>query len=86
MEEGTFLGFVISPEGIIIDPGRVEAIKAIVLSHNKEAMKSFMGKTNFVTRFISEFAKIVKPLQEMIKKVSNFKWTNERKQAFEKIK
>ena len=37
-------------------------------------------------RFISDFAKIVKPLQEIIKKVSNFKWTKERKEAVEKIK
>jgi hypothetical protein len=30
MEEGTLLGFVISLEGITIDLGRIEAIKAIV--------------------------------------------------------
>jgi hypothetical protein len=86
MEEGTLLGFVISPEGITIDPRRVEAIKAIVLPHNKKAMQSFLGKINFVRSFISDFAKIVKPLHEMIKKDSNFKWTKERKEAFEKIK
>ena len=86
MEEGTLLRFVISPEGITIDPGRVEAIKAIVLPHNKKAMQSFLGKINFVRRFISEFSEIVKPLQEMIKKDSNFKWTKDRKVAFEKIK
>jgi hypothetical protein len=49
-------------------------------------MQSFMGKVNFVRRFISDFAEIVKPLQEMIKKDANFKWTNERKEAFRKIK
>ena len=37
-------------------------------------------------RFISDFAEIVKPLQEMIKKDFNFKWTKERREAFEKIK
>ena len=37
-------------------------------------------------RFISNFANIVKPLQEIIKKYFNFKWTKERKEAFEKIK
>ena len=37
-------------------------------------------------RFIFDFAEIVKPLQEMIKKDSNFKWTKERKEAFDKIK
>ena len=86
MEEGTLLGFIISPEGITIDPGRVEAMKAIVFPHNKKAMQSFLGKIKFVRRFISDFAKIVKPLQEMIKKDFNFKWTKERKKAFEKIK
>jgi hypothetical protein len=68
MEEGTFLSFVISLEGIAIDPGRIEEIKAIVLPHNKKAMQSFLGKINFVRRFISDFVEIVKPLQEMIKK------------------
>ena len=69
MEEGTLLGFVISPDGITIDPGRIEAIKAIVLPHKKKAMQSFLGKINFMRRFISNFAEIVKPLQEMIKKI-----------------
>ena len=78
MEEGTLL--------ITIDLGRVEAIKAIVLPNNKKAMQSFLGKINFVWRFIFDFAEIVNPLQEMIKKDSNFKWTKERKEAFEKIK
>ena len=58
MEEGTLLGFVISPEGITIDPRRIEAIKAIVLPHNKKAMQSFLGKIKFVRRFISNFAEL----------------------------
>jgi hypothetical protein len=86
MEEGTLLGFLISPEGITIDLGRIEAIKAIVLPHNKKSMQSFLGKINFVRRFIFDFAKIVKPLQEMIKKDFNFKWTKERRESFDKIK
>jgi hypothetical protein len=58
----------------------------LLLPHNKKAMQSFPGKINFVRRFIFDFAKIVKPLQEMIKKYFNFKWTKKRKEAFEKIK
>ena len=73
MEEGTLLGFVISPEGITIDPCRIKAIKAIVLRHNKKAMQSFLGKINFVRRFIFDFIEIVNPLQDMIKKYFNFK-------------
>lgn len=78
--------FVISPNGIIIDLRRIESIKVITPAHNKKAMKSFLGKINFVRRFISDFAEIVKQLQEMIKKDSNFKWKKERNEAFNKIK
>ena len=74
------LGFVISLEGITIDPRRIEAIKAIAFPHNKTTIKSFLGKINFVRRFIFDCAKIVKPLQEMIKKYFNFKWTKERRE------
>ena len=80
------LGFVISPEGITIYLRRIEAIKAILLPHNKKAMRSFPGKINFVRRFISDFVEIVKPLQDMIKKKVNLKWTKERREPFDKIK
>ena len=48
MEEGTLLSFVISPEGINKDLGRIEDIKAIVFPHNKNVMQYFLGKINFV--------------------------------------
>ena len=86
IEEGTLLRFLISPDGIKIYPGKIEAIKVITSPHKKKAMQSFMGKINFVRRFIFNFTEIVKPLQEMIKKDSNFKWTKERKESFDKIK
>ena len=86
IEDGTFLRFVISLDGITIDLGRIESIKIITPPHNKKAMQSFLGKINFVRRFISDFAEVVKPLQEMIKKDTNFKWTKERMEAFKKIK
>lgn len=75
MEEGTLLGFVIYLEGVTIDPGRIEVIKAIVLPHNKKTMQYFLGKINFVRRFISDFAEDF-----------CFKWTKERREAFDKIK
>jgi hypothetical protein len=37
-------------------------------------MQSFLGKINFVRIFVPSFTEIVKPLQDMIKKNSTFKW------------
>jgi DNA polymerase II small subunit/DNA polymerase delta subunit B len=49
-------------------------------------MQSFFGKINFVIKFVSNFIDIVKPLQKIIKKYVEFKWTQTKKDAFEKIK
>ena len=49
-------------------------------------MQSFHEKINFVRRFIFDFVEMVKPHQEMIKKYTNFKWKNERKESFDKSK
>ena len=45
-----------------------------------------MGTINFVRRFVPDFAQIVKPLQQMIKKSVQFKWTDTEKGAFNNIK
>ena len=62
MEEGTLLGFVVSQKGITIDPRRIEAIKAIVLPHNKKGMHFFLRKIIFVRRFISNFIDVMNQL------------------------
>ena len=49
-------------------------------------MQSFMGTINFVRRFVPDFAQIVKALQQMVKKSVQFKWTDSKKNAFNKIK
>ena len=49
-------------------------------------MQSFLGHINFVKRFVPDFSRIVSPLQEMIKKNSNFKWGQDEHEAFNLIK
>ena len=71
--EGKLLGHIISKKGISIDPERIKAIEHISLPHNKKGMQSFMGTINFVQRFVPDFAQIVKPLQQMVKKSVQFR-------------
>ena len=71
--EGKLLGHMVSKKGISIDPERIKAIEQILLPHNKKGMQSFMGTINFVQRFVSDFAQIVKPLQQMVKQSVQFK-------------
>ena len=50
------LGFIISKYDMIIDPERTDAIAKIGLLSSKKAMQSFLGKINFVRRFVPNFA------------------------------
>ena len=60
--EGKLLGFIVSKDGMIIDLKRKDAIAKIGLLSSKKAMQSFLGKINFVRRFVPNFAQIVRSL------------------------
>ena len=60
--EGILLGSVVSKEGIMMDLERTEAISRIPFLATKKSMQSFMGKINFIRRFVPSFSEILCPL------------------------
>ncbi len=84
--EGKLLGFIISASGMTIEPERIESIEKIQMPSNKKKMQLFLGKINFVKRFVPTFLEVVRSMQNMIKKVSDFKWNESEKEAFARIK
>jgi len=64
---GKLLGHVVSEAGISIDPERVKAISFVPAPTSKKSIQAFMGKINFVRRFIPNFAYIVKPIHHLLK-------------------
>ena len=85
VSEGILSGCVVSKNGIMIDPERTQAISKITYPSRKKAMQSFLGKINFVRRFIPSFSEIIRPLQKMIKKDDVFNWGQTEKESFQKI-
>ena len=69
-----------------IDPERTKAILSLSLPSHKIGLQSFLGRINFVRRFIPNLATMVKPLTTMLKKNMVFSWTKEGKESFEEIK
>ena len=86
LEEGKFLGHIISKDGIRIDPDRIQAILQVPHPRNIKELQAFLGEINFLRRFIPNLAKLIRLLNNMLKKDSKFKWTLESKKAFEGIK
>jgi hypothetical protein len=84
--EGKLLGHIITKEGVKLDPERVEAIGKVPLPTTKKLLQSFLGQTNFVHRFIPNYAEIMKPIYKLLKKDVKFEWNDESRRAFEWIK
>ena len=53
---------------------------------SKKDIQSFLGKTNFVRRFIPNFVELVKHITSMLRKGSEVRWTNAARKSFESIK
>jgi predicted AlkP superfamily pyrophosphatase or phosphodiesterase len=64
----------------------VVAIKNLPLTTNKKEMQSLFGEINFLRCFITDFAQVVKPLNQLMKKDIQFKWDPPNRHDFESIK
>jgi hypothetical protein len=86
VEQGKLLGFIVSSEGMIIDPERTQAIAKLPPPTSKKSMQFFLGHINFVRRFVPSFSEMVRPLQNLIKKDTQYHWGPLENQAFNAIK
>ena len=86
LEESKLLGHIISKDGIKIDPQRVDAIQKIAIPRTKKEIQYFIGKVNFLRRFIFNFVEIMNYITNMLRKENEIKWTSEAKKTFSDIK
>ena len=63
-----YLGYVVSPEGVSIDPERVKTIQDWPLPTTVRDIRVFVGFMNYYRRFIQGFSRIVLPLTSLTKK------------------
>ena len=68
LTEGIVLGHHISPEGIKVDPDKVEIILKLPSPKNQKDVRSFLGYAGYYHRFIENFSNIALPLFKLIVK------------------
>ncbi|KAJ1579008.1 hypothetical protein NDA15_003982 [Ustilago hordei] len=83
-----FLGYIIKPTGIEMDPEKVRTVKEWPMPESIHDIQRFLGFANFYQRFIAHFARIAKPLTALVKPIERFKkfeLPEEAQQAFHKL-
>lgn len=81
-----YLGHVISAEGVMADPDKVEAVRGWPIPKNQTEVRSFLGLASYYRRFVKGFAEWARPLHKLTEKGRRFHWDKECQKAFEKLK
>src|SRR4030042_881344 len=86
LSEVTYLGHVISKDGIAVNLERVQAILDWTPPKNVKQVRSFLGLASYCCRFIENFSKIAKPLTNLLHKAVKFEWTEKCQESFQTLK
>ncbi|MCG8049379.1 MAG: RNase H-like domain-containing protein, partial [Candidatus Thiodiazotropha endolucinida] len=90
----TYLGHVVSESGIMTDPEKIQALKDWPVPKCLKDVRKFLGFTGYYRRFVKGFARIVRPLNDLLignstKKPSRrkmpFEWGDPQQKAFSTI-
>ncbi|ESK81494.1 reverse transcriptase-rnase h-integrase [Moniliophthora roreri MCA 2997] len=73
--EVIFLGMVIRPGYIAMDPVKLAGIAEWEPPQTVKGVQSFLGFRNFYCKFIEKYAHLAKPLHDLTKKGCSFEWT-----------
>ena len=89
-----YLGYVVSKEGVSTDPDKIAAVTEWPQPTTVTEVRSFLGFVSYYRRFIPNFFKVAKPLNQLLqnlegtpsqKKKFKVYWGPEQKEAFETL-
>ena len=83
---GRFLRFVVSKEGIRIDPLKVQDILDFPTLSNLLQIQKIQGKVNFLRRFIPNYAEMAKGFTRLLKNGVPFHWDQVAQEYFDAVK
>ena len=82
----TFLGHVLTPDGVLPDPGNVEKITTWPVPTCVTDVWAILGMGNYYWRFIKDYSKKMQPLIQLTKKDMSFEWTAEYQKSLDQLK
>ena len=84
-QEIEYLGYIITPGCIHMDPAKVAGVVEWPTPTQKKHVQAFLGFANFYRKFIKNFSRIALPLNRLTGH-TDWKWTESEQASFDAIK
>lgn len=84
--EVKYLGHLITPQGLSVDPEKTQAITQLPPPKHVKALMSFLQTCSWYRRFVPNFAATAKPLSNLLKKTAIWTWGPSQEEAFKTLK
>ena len=86
VRSGKLLGFIVNKRGIEVDHASTKAIQEMFAPKIKKQVRGFLGRLNYISRFISHMTATCAPIFKLLQKDQSCDWTEDFQKAFDSIK
>ena len=81
-----FLGHIVSDSGVATDPVKCMAVRNFPVPKCLKSLRSFLGMTNYYSKFVKNYRDIASPLYSLTRKDVPFVWSEKCQNSFESLK
>ena len=86
LSEITFMGHLITSEGLQSDPEKVQAVRDMVPPQNLEELRRYLGLVNYLAKFLPNLTDVITPLRNLTRKNVSWMWSKAQQTAFDEMK
>ncbi|KAF1322859.1 reverse transcriptase, partial [Globisporangium splendens] len=80
------LGCLVGKSGVRVDPEKVKVIDDWPVPQNVKQLRQWLGLANYLHKYTRNYAALVQPLTQLLKKDVEWKWSKDHQTAFEEVK
>lgn len=84
--EVSFLGHLLTEQGLKADPEKIKAVVDMPRPENVEDIQRFAGFVNYLARFLPHLSEVLQPLRKLTHGDVKWEWGDQEEKAFEEVK
>ena len=77
-QEVTYMGHILTADGLKPDPKKVEAVRKMQKPTNKTELQTYLGMITYLAKFILHLSTVTAPLRLLLEKTTEWSWMEER--------